>query len=108
MRRIRFVLDAGAACFDGHFPGRPVIPGVALLDAAIEGFGLTGPLHIAQTKFLRPCLPGMPLELVLDERADGVELRVEHAGELMASARVRRRRSTDDTATRTEAPTSHG
>lgn len=89
MQRVPFVLDAGAACLEGHFPGRPVIPGVVLLDAALSAFSLPPPVRIDQAKFLKPCLPGMALELVLVPRPTGAELRVEHAGELMASARVR-------------------
>lgn len=89
MARLPFVLDASAACLDGHFPGRPVIPGVVLLDAAIHAFGLTAPLRIEQAKFVRPCLPGMALELVMVPRAGGADLRVEHGADLMASARVR-------------------
>ncbi len=66
-----------------------MIPGVVLLDAALSAFGLVSPLRIEQVKFLRPCLPGMALELVMIPRANGAELRVEQGAELMASARVR-------------------
>ena len=89
MARLPFVLDASSACLSGHFPGRPVIPGVVLLDAAIHAFGLTSPLRIEQAKFLRPCLPGMALELVMMPRAGGADVRVEHGADLMASARIR-------------------
>jgi 3-hydroxyacyl-[acyl-carrier-protein] dehydratase len=89
MARLLFVLDAAAACLDGHFPGRPVIPGVVLLDAAIHAFGLNAPLRIEQAKFLQPCLPGMALELVMAPREGGADLRIEHGADLMASARLR-------------------
>lgn len=89
MVRRPFVLDASAACLDGHFPGRPVIPGVVLLDAAIAASGLQAPMRIEQAKFLQPCLPGMALALVVTPRDSGADLRIEHGATLMASARVR-------------------
>ena len=49
-------------CLDGHFPGRPLVPGVVLLErvlAAIESGGaIAGPLRLPQVKFLQPLLPG--------------------------------------------------
>ena len=87
MVRRPFVLEPSAACLEGHFPGHPVIPGVVLLDAAIDIFGVSTPMRIEQAKFIRPCLPGMALELVMLPRDGGADLRVEHDGQLMASAR---------------------
>ncbi len=52
--------------FIGHFPGRPIVPGIMLLDyaqRAIEsqiGLALSG-LPVA--KFLSPAIPGNVLEL---------------------------------------------
>ena len=57
------IVPADHPAFDGHFPGRPLLPAVVLLglviDAAERGFGR--PLNIAGmpwAKFLAPLLPG--------------------------------------------------
>jgi 3-hydroxymyristoyl/3-hydroxydecanoyl-(acyl carrier protein) dehydratase len=60
----------------GHFPGRPLVPGVVLLDrvaAAVERWRGQRVASLTQVKFLRPLLPGQAAELVLD--ADGKSIR---------------------------------
>lgn len=62
--------------FPGHFPGRPILPGVALLDRALldaaRHFGLDAAmLRVASTKFLSPVAPGETLTLVLQRKANG-------------------------------------
>jgi acyl-coenzyme A synthetase/AMP-(fatty) acid ligase/3-hydroxymyristoyl/3-hydroxydecanoyl-(acyl carrier protein) dehydratase len=59
----------------GHFPGRPIVPGVVLLDCAIERIGaaLGRPLDackIGSAKFTSPAAAGEPLTLTFsrDER----------------------------------------
>ncbi|APR03605.1 3-hydroxylacyl-ACP dehydratase [Thauera chlorobenzoica] len=54
--------------FAGHFPGRPVLPGVVLLAWALEALeAATGwpatACDIASAKFLCPVGPGTPLTL---------------------------------------------
>lgn len=60
--------------FDGHFPGRPIVPAVALLAevmAALEA--ATGrpaeQWSIANAKFVRPAGPGATLTLSIEERS---------------------------------------
>ncbi len=58
----------GAAYFEGHFPGRPVLPGVALLALVLEALardtGRPGALRgIRFARLRRPVLPGDRLEL---------------------------------------------
>lgn len=57
----------------GHFPGRPVVPGVVVLDqvvAAIEAMhGVARPVRLPQVKFLAPLLPGE--DATIDVAGDG-------------------------------------
>ena len=68
-----FVIEPGHPCLPGHFPGRPVVPGVVVLDrvvAAIEA--LHGPLpllRLLRVKFHQPLLPGEHAHIELEQLA---------------------------------------
>ncbi len=69
----RFRVAADHPCLPGHFPSRPVVPGVVLLDEALalllagtEGLRVSG---LPTVRFLRPVLPGEEVE-VLHDRAE--------------------------------------
>ena len=70
-----FVVAHDHPCLPGHFPGRPVVPGVVILDhvlAAIErAHGPCAALHWPQVKFVRPLLPGETATIALEPAADG-------------------------------------
>lgn len=62
--------------FDGHFPGRPIVPGVVLLDRVLELAqarvgGAVASWSIDQAKFYHPVGPGERLTFLLRERTVG-------------------------------------
>lgn len=69
-----FVVAPDHPCLPGHFPGRPVVPGVVILDhvlAAIERtHGPCAALDWPQVKFVRPLLPGETATIELDAGLD--------------------------------------
>lgn len=79
------VVDADAAVFAGHYPGRPVVPGVCLIDlagqaAARLGFPPSGPaLTVDRAHFTDPVLPGDHLTVtVTSSDADQVAAVLRH------------------------------
>ncbi|PKU24593.1 hydroxymyristoyl-ACP dehydratase [Telmatospirillum siberiense] len=92
---LAFRLSAGAAAFDGHFPGHPILPGVLQLDWALRlaerYFGLEPAVgRDFQIKFRHAILP--EADVILSLRLDaGRRLDLEYrVGEVVASTgRVR-------------------
>lgn len=76
-------LDPALKVFDGHFPGAPILPGVAQVDWAIvfarERFDLRGRfLRLDALKFSQPALPGMHLDIELHWNAATTTLQFEY------------------------------
>lgn len=70
-----FTVDAADPCFDGHFPGNPLVPGVVLLDRAFACIGTMqpaslGPARLETVKFTAPVLPGAVVDVAY-HAADG-------------------------------------
>lgn len=65
--------------FDGHFPGRPIVPGVVLLDASLAAIGAASSsrCRIGSAKFLSVVGPGEPVRLAYDASADGRSYRLQ-------------------------------
>lgn len=70
---MRFTIAEDHPSLPGHFPGRPVVPGVLLLDRVLEAIeiehGAIGPLRLPQVKFLQPLLPGEQARVELESVA---------------------------------------
>ena len=61
-------------CLAGHFPGRPLAPGVTVLDAVFQAIGAAGHGTVSRlrhAKFLAPVLPGQAVEILLATPAPG-------------------------------------
>lgn len=61
--------------YAGHFPGRPILPGVVLLDAALHALatrlGMAGAAQLKSAKFHSPVQPGETLTLHATESPAG-------------------------------------
>lgn len=93
MRCIDLHIAADHPAFDGHFPGRPLLPGVSLLaevleavldDPALAAIVGSAP-RIAAAKFLAPVLPGAQLTIKLEPGARGVRFEVKEGERVAAS-----------------------
>lgn len=67
--------------FAGHFPGRPILPGVVILDRALAlaaaQFALDpATLRLASAKFLSPVAPGETLAFALRQTAASLRIDV--------------------------------
>lgn len=84
--------------YEGHFPGKPILPGVALLAevlAAIEAATARGPLEweVANAKFLAPVGPGTSLTLIHEPTTTGgMRFEVRSPESLVASGLLARRK----------------
>jgi len=80
--KARIVVDPGHPALDGHFPGNPLLPGVAVLDEVIaaaeawlgKAWRVRG---LPQVKFLSPLRPGEAADVHLELREGHVHFVVQ-------------------------------
>lgn len=84
-------VDARHPAFEGHFPGRPILPGVVLLAeamAVLESLAARPPegWTLASVKFPSSALPGEPLVMAHERLASGaVRWEIRAAGRVVAA-----------------------
>lgn len=71
-----WTVPADHPAFAGHFPGTPILPGVVLLDAALQTISITSGIaldvcEISSVKFLSPAGPGDELVIRHSVSASG-------------------------------------
>jgi 3-hydroxyacyl-[acyl-carrier-protein] dehydratase len=91
--RSSFQVAADHPCLAGHFPGRPVVPGVLLLEhvlCAVETWtgSAPGTLHLPQVKFRAPLLPEQDAVIDLERSTTRVRFVIRHGDEVIASGEI--------------------
>ncbi|GAB3382254.1 hypothetical protein [Lysobacter fragariae] len=70
---MHFTIPHDHPSLPGHFPGRPLVAGVVVLDRVVDAIeaahGPLGPLRLPQVKFQQPLLPGETARIALESRS---------------------------------------
>jgi 3-hydroxyacyl-[acyl-carrier-protein] dehydratase len=74
VRTERFTVPPDHLSLPGHFPGRPVVPGVVLLDIVFALAGVARATKLFRAKFAAPVVPGEEVEVAFGERGGGNRL----------------------------------
>ncbi|MGE8231757.1 MAG: hypothetical protein ACN6OR_00145 [Stenotrophomonas sp.] len=85
---MQFSIPSDHPCLPGHFPGRPLVPGVVVLEqvlqaVAIEQGQAVGALRLPQVKFMAPLLPDQQARVELEGQAPRWKFRVLREDQLL-------------------------
>jgi len=94
----RVEIGAGHPAFDGHFPGQPVLPGVALLAEVLEALFADPDLaacvgsapRLPVVKFLAPVRPGATLLIAFRVGPRALDWDVREGERIVASGQIAR------------------
>jgi 3-hydroxymyristoyl/3-hydroxydecanoyl-(acyl carrier protein) dehydratase len=87
-------IDAAHPALPGHFPGRPIVPGVVLLDRVIAAAEQwlrckVSPRSLPQAKFNAPLLPGESAQGRLSLEGEELRFEILRGGTTIASGLFR-------------------
>jgi 3-hydroxymyristoyl/3-hydroxydecanoyl-(acyl carrier protein) dehydratase len=89
---MQFSIPSGHPGLPGHFPGRPIVPGVVLVERVLEAIeavhGPIGALRLPQVKFAQSLLPDEMARIELAGEAPRWKFRVLRGDVLLASGEV--------------------
>ena len=89
---MQFSVPSDHPSLPGHFPGRPVVPGVVVLDHVLDAIetqhGPLGNVRLPQVKFVQPLLPGERADVLLEGDQGRWRFRVVRDGQPIASGEV--------------------
>lgn len=69
---MRIVIPEGSPFFAGHFPGHPILPGIAHLALVAQALGNPPLAEVRVLKLRKPVLPGDVLDLTLEKTTEGL------------------------------------
>lgn len=84
-------IDAGHPALPGHFPGRPLVPGVLLLEQvalALRAWRGQRLARVIEAKFVAPLLPDQAATLRLSGSGSRVRFEIQRDGSLLARGLV--------------------
>ena len=89
---MQFIIPEEHPSLAGHFPDRPIVPGVVLLERVIDAIeaahGELPPLRLPQVKFLQPLLPGQAALVRLEGQSPRWRFRVLRGEDVIASGEI--------------------
>lgn len=89
---MHFTISPDHPSLPGHFPGKPIVPGVVLLERVIDAIEATHgplpPLRLPQVKFMQPLLPAEGADVHIEGSAPRWRFRVLRGEVVLASGEI--------------------
>ncbi|HEX5719204.1 MAG TPA: hypothetical protein VF179_23785 [Thermoanaerobaculia bacterium] len=86
---MRIEIPEGSPFFAGHFPGHPILPGIAHLALVARALGNPPLAEVRVLKLRKPVLPGDVLDLSLEETDGLVRFEIRRSEEVVSNGAVR-------------------